>query len=552
MSKAEFMEKVRRSNEACQLGDFSTAVDLYSEALVADPQNCILYSNRSAACLKLGQYHAALDDAVKARVLNPKWPKTLEILLVKCLQNPALFSLFLHLILMVVDRAAAIKFIGSFPVLWKCSTGFGDILDAPKETFPFLYQSKPSAVPFPAVISERRAAAVDISVSFESIAHFRMASLGQKGKSQKPSPWGRAGFGCLCAALAYWWYSGRLGRLSKLKHSFPPTEDPSVGRITPQAYFRQGVALQYLGRHADALAAFASGLAQDPKSLQLLVGMVEAAMKSPLRESLEPTYQQLQKMKLDKSPFVVVSVIGQELLSAGHHGASVVVLEAALKIGTCSLKLRGSVFSALSSAYWSLGNTEKSTAYMQQDLEVAKTLGNLAVETGYIGYRDTGTLVCSLPLQTQEKVPTITKNHPGTGTDEGEGANASRQGTSACFGEAPVPERAPARHRPQFKKRVALLILHKCASATLDWQGTESFKGPELHPAARCDQCHACQKDEWGIRKSISMQAEKEEGGFAFLHAEETLLHKASSADTQPKNTAAEGPFCCCQAFCAD
>lgn len=94
-----------------------------------------------------------------------------------------------------------------------------------------------------------------------------------------------------------------------------------------------------------------------------------------LAESLEPTYQQLQKMKLDKSPFVVVSVIGQELLTANHHTASVVVLEAALKIGTCSLKLRGSVFSALSSAHWSLGNTEKSTGYMQQDLEVAKTLG---------------------------------------------------------------------------------------------------------------------------------------------------------------------------------
>ncbi|KAI5624391.1 tetratricopeptide repeat protein 28, partial [Silurus asotus] len=75
MSKAEFMEKVRRSNEACQLGDFSTAVELYSEALCADPQNCILYSNRSAALLKLGQYNPALDDAVKARLLNPKWPK---------------------------------------------------------------------------------------------------------------------------------------------------------------------------------------------------------------------------------------------------------------------------------------------------------------------------------------------------------------------------------------------------------------------------------------------------------------------------------------------
>lgn len=57
----------------------------------------------------------------------------------------------------------------------------------------------------------------------------------------------------------------------------------SLTSLHLQAYFRQGVALQYLGRHADALAAFASGLAQDPKSLQLLVGMVEAAMKSPLR-----------------------------------------------------------------------------------------------------------------------------------------------------------------------------------------------------------------------------------------------------------------------------
>ncbi len=57
----------------------------------------------------------------------------------------------------------------------------------------------------------------------------------------------------------------------------------TVASLPLQAYFRQGVALQYLGRHADALAAFASGLAQDPKSLQLLVGMVEAAMKSPLR-----------------------------------------------------------------------------------------------------------------------------------------------------------------------------------------------------------------------------------------------------------------------------
>ncbi|KAK8404512.1 hypothetical protein O3P69_007629 [Scylla paramamosain] len=220
-SKALFLEKVRQSNAACQSGDFETAVALYTEAIALDPHNHILYSNRSAAHIKLAKFAHALQDATKARELNPKWPK---------------------------------------------------------------------------------------------------------------------------------------------------------------AYYRQGVALQCLGRHADALAAFSSGLAQDPKSLQLLAGLVEAAMKSPLRATLEPTYRQLQTMRLDKSPFVIISVIGQELLAAGHYAAAVVVLESALKIGTCSLKLRGSVFSALSSAYWALNSLDKAVSYMQQDLAVAKSLGDIAGE----------------------------------------------------------------------------------------------------------------------------------------------------------------------------
>ena len=75
LTKAEFLEQVRRSNAACERGDFAAAVGLYSEALRSDPQNCILYSNRSAALLKLGQHQSALEDAVKARLLNGKWPK---------------------------------------------------------------------------------------------------------------------------------------------------------------------------------------------------------------------------------------------------------------------------------------------------------------------------------------------------------------------------------------------------------------------------------------------------------------------------------------------
>ena len=74
-------------------------------------------------------------------------------------------------------------------------------------------------------------------------------------------------------------------------------------------------------------------------------------------------------MKLDGSPFVIISVIGQELLAQGKYGNAVEVLESALKIGTCSLKLRGSVFSALSSAYWALNSLDKvkiaSTPHLQ-------------------------------------------------------------------------------------------------------------------------------------------------------------------------------------------
>lgn len=80
-------------------------------------------------------------------------------------------------------------------------------------------------------------------------------------------------------------------------------------------------------------------------------------------------------MKLNKNVFVIISIIGQDLLATGYHAASILVLEAALRIGTCSLKLRGSVFSALSSAYWGQKNTDQAIAYMQQDLSVAKSLG---------------------------------------------------------------------------------------------------------------------------------------------------------------------------------
>ena len=48
---------------------------LYGEAIALDPSNCVLYSNRSAANVKLQRFQEALLDANRARDLNPQWPK---------------------------------------------------------------------------------------------------------------------------------------------------------------------------------------------------------------------------------------------------------------------------------------------------------------------------------------------------------------------------------------------------------------------------------------------------------------------------------------------
>ncbi|XP_026681631.1 tetratricopeptide repeat protein 28 [Diaphorina citri] len=158
------------------------------------------------------------------------------------------------------------------------------------------------------------------------------------------------------------------------------------------AYYRQGVALQCLGKYGEALAAFSSGLAVDPKSAQLLSGLIEASMKSPLRSTLEPTFQQLEAMNLERSPFVLISVVGQELLGAGagNYTCAVQVLEAALKIGTCSLKLRGSVFSALSSAYWALNSLDK----VSKHLSMLSTLINSFPTTESIISKVAGHVSC--------------------------------------------------------------------------------------------------------------------------------------------------------------
>lgn len=74
-SRNLFLETVRKSNAACQNGDYLLAANLYTDALALDPLSHVLYSNRSAARLKMGMFALALQDAVRATELNPDWPK---------------------------------------------------------------------------------------------------------------------------------------------------------------------------------------------------------------------------------------------------------------------------------------------------------------------------------------------------------------------------------------------------------------------------------------------------------------------------------------------
>ena len=68
--------------------------------------------------------------------------------------------------------------------------------------------------------------------------------------------------------------------------------------------------------------------------------------------NFQPKLEKFESLKLDRNPFIITSVVGQELLSAGKHSSSMKVLEAARAIGTDSLKLESSLLQALGNYKW--------------------------------------------------------------------------------------------------------------------------------------------------------------------------------------------------------
>mmetsp|Transcript_13705 Transcript_13705/g.41399 ORF Transcript_13705/g.41399 Transcript_13705/m.41399 type:complete len:304 (-) Transcript_13705:2114-3025(-) len=63
------------ANTAFKSGAFLKAAGLYTKALKEQPDSAVLYSNRSAALLKLDKVAKALSDAQEAIRLKPEWDK---------------------------------------------------------------------------------------------------------------------------------------------------------------------------------------------------------------------------------------------------------------------------------------------------------------------------------------------------------------------------------------------------------------------------------------------------------------------------------------------
>lgn len=64
-----------KGNAALQTGNYDEAIRCYTDAIILDGNNHVLYSNRSAAYAKSEKYQQALEDAEKTVSLKPDWGK---------------------------------------------------------------------------------------------------------------------------------------------------------------------------------------------------------------------------------------------------------------------------------------------------------------------------------------------------------------------------------------------------------------------------------------------------------------------------------------------
>jgi len=151
-----------------------------------------------------------------------------------------------------------------------------------------------------------------------------------------------------------------------------------------QAYYLQGLAQMHNGDYPESLAALSCGLAQDPSSTALFSALIDSALQSIFKQEFEPKFEKLCSLRLDKQPFIVVSILGQELLAKNFNEHAAFILESALKLGSLSSsedrKFKSSVLSSIAYAYCMLKDYERAIVYMQRELDIECDLEDVAAQ----------------------------------------------------------------------------------------------------------------------------------------------------------------------------
>ncbi|XP_048873587.1 E3 ubiquitin-protein ligase TTC3 isoform X2 [Brienomyrus brachyistius] len=73
--RQESEKRKNKGNTFFQKGDMSAAVEWYTRAIEFNPENHILYGNRSLCFLRCKEYLKAASDGKRAIVIRPNWPK---------------------------------------------------------------------------------------------------------------------------------------------------------------------------------------------------------------------------------------------------------------------------------------------------------------------------------------------------------------------------------------------------------------------------------------------------------------------------------------------
>uniref|UniRef100_A0AAF5DBT4 MalT-like TPR region domain-containing protein n=1 Tax=Strongyloides stercoralis TaxID=6248 RepID=A0AAF5DBT4_STRER len=172
--------------------------------------------------------------------------------------------------------------------------------------------------------------------------------------------------------------SAILLKLGKVKEAIEEAEYAiNLQPSWPKAYFRKSEALKSIGRYIDAILVLANGLQAHPDCDEILQFLIQTALLAPdLSKTFINIFEEIKKLNLEKSSFVIISVIGQELLTLDYLPEAIYLLKIAISIDVDSVKLKESVYGAMAKAYYKMKDHSKACECMEVQINLNEALGD--------------------------------------------------------------------------------------------------------------------------------------------------------------------------------